>query len=82
MRDKTKSGLIMRGVLILALEGVRASGFEGEESFLVFSLHLLEIYPCTSKKKGNLVGKFKKSKYETLIFVSMEFSHLWVRKLS
>ena len=48
----------------------------------MISLHLLEIYPCTSKKKGSLVGKFKKSKYETLIFVSMEFSHLLVRKLS
>ena len=38
----------------------------------MISLYLLEIYPCTSKKKRNLVGKFKKSRFETLIFVSME----------
>ena len=38
----------------------------------MISLHLLEIYPCTSKKKGSLVGKFKKSRFGTLIFVSME----------
>ena len=42
-------------------------GFEGEEPFLVISLHLLEIYPCTSKKKGTLVGKFKKSRYGTFV---------------
>ena len=60
----------------------RVYGFEGEESFLVISLHFLEIYPCTSKKKGSLVGKFKKSTYGTLIFVSMKLFHLLVRKLS
>ena len=35
MRDKTKIGLGMRGVLILALEGVRASDFgENKKPFL------------------------------------------------
>ena len=40
MRDKTKTGLGMRGVLILALEGVRASDFgEKKKLFLEFSLY-------------------------------------------
>ena len=46
----------------------RVYGFGGEEPFLVISLHLLEIYPYTSKKKGSLVGKFKKSRYGTFVW--------------
>ena len=34
------------------------------------------------RRKGSLVEKFKKSRYETCIFVNMEFSHLVVRKHS
>ena len=45
----------------------RVYGFRGEEPFLVISLHVLEIYRCTSKKKGSLVEKFKKSRYGTLV---------------
>ena len=49
----------------------------------MISLHLMEIYPCTRKKKGSLVGKFKKSKFGTLIFVSMELLYgILVWKLS
>ena len=54
----------------------------------MISLYLLEIYPGSSKKKGSLVEKFKKSrygnyKYGILVWKSgLELSYLLVRKLS
>ena len=53
MRDKTKTGLGMRQVLILALEGVRASSFrEKKKPFLGFLLVQVRMKK-EEKKKGS-----------------------------
>ena len=46
----------------------RVYGFEEEKKFVVISLHLLEIYPCASKKKGSLVEISIRSRYGNLSF--------------
>ena len=78
MRDKTKTGLGMRRVLILAFEGVRASSNREKKKPFLRVLLVQVRRKEEEKKKGSSVKVFKIKVWN----FCMEFSHLLVRKLS